>query len=81
MKSYTKIYLKHWGYDESDFIPCLGCGAKACDIHHLVPRSRAKDRLNDITNLVALCRPCHQLAESSQEFNMGLRVKNQLLFI
>ena len=59
MKSYTKKYLDYFGYDEGDFIPCELCGARAVDIHHIHPRSIAMDRLDDISNLAALCRSCH----------------------
>lgn len=75
MKSYTKVYLQHHGYDVSDFIPCLGCGARAVDIHHLEPRSKRPDLLNEPSNLVALCRVCHQRAESDKSFNEMLKEK------
>lgn len=59
MKSYTKAYLKFFGYDENDFIPCSVCGAKAVDIHHIEVRTKGKEYLNDIYNLIALCRKHH----------------------
>ena len=59
MKPYTKTYLNYFGYDVSDFIPCEVCGAEAKDIHHIHARSIKKDLVNDITNLMALCRKCH----------------------
>ena len=73
MKSYTKKYLNYFGYDESDFIPCENCGAKAVDIHHLSPRSIAKAMLNHIENLCALCRPCHIRAGNDYRFNEELK--------
>lgn len=77
MKSYTKKYLQHFGYDVSDFIPCEACGGKATDIHHLVPRSRNMALLNDISNMVALCRPCHTKAETNFKFNNELKMVHQ----
>ena len=72
MKQYTKTYLKYFGFDESDFIPCENCGAKAVDIHHLEPRSVAKAKLNLIDNLMALCRDCH--SKASGRFNNELKL-------
>lgn len=60
MKNYTKTYMQHFGYDTSDFIPCEVCEAKAVDIHHIWARSIKDDLVNDITNIQALCRVCHQ---------------------
>ena len=78
MKSYTKAYMKAFGYDVSDFIPCEGCQSKAVDIHHLVPRSRDKSKLNKVSNLVALCRECHHKAETNVKFNEGLKIIHRL---
>lgn len=62
MKNHTKVYLKHFGYGEQDFIPCECCGNRAVDIHHIVSRGMggvANNRLDIIENLQALCRSCH----------------------
>lgn len=59
MKSYTKEYLKYFGYGLEDFIPCEICNSKAVDIHHIEARSKHKNLLNNIDNLMALCRNCH----------------------
>jgi 5-methylcytosine-specific restriction endonuclease McrA len=76
MKSYTKAFMKHHGYDVSDFIPCLSCGARANDLHHILPRSTHPELLNEVSNLAALCRICHIKAESDKEFNETLKTKN-----
>jgi hypothetical protein len=48
------------GYDESDFIPCEICKAKAVDIHHINARGMGGTGTKDtIENLMALCRTCH----------------------
>ena len=77
MKSYTKVYMKYFGYDVSDFIPCESCGAKAVDIHHLEPKSIAKAKVNLIDNLCAVCRPCHDLAGKNRGFNESLKLKHR----
>ncbi len=60
MQKHTAIYLKHFGYDKSDFIPCECCGSKAVDIHHIKPRGMGGSKFADsIENLMALCRICH----------------------
>ena len=59
MKKYTKVYMNHFNFDVGDFIPCELCGTKATEIHHIEARSLRKDLLNDVTNLMAVCRNCH----------------------
>ncbi len=59
MKSYTKTYLKYFGYSTADFIPCEVCQQKAVDIHHIDARSIQPKLVNDINNLMAMCRGCH----------------------
>jgi ribosome-binding protein aMBF1 (putative translation factor) len=60
MKKHTQVYLKHFKYDTSDFIPCEVCGNKAVDIHHIINRGMgATDQINIIENLMAVCRECH----------------------
>lgn len=60
MKNYTKIYFDYFGYDESDFIPCEICGAKAVDIHHIDCKGMGGSIKKDvIENLMALCREHH----------------------
>lgn len=60
MRNHTKTYLKYFGYDTSDFIPCEMCGLKAQDIHHIEARGMGGSKHADtIENLMALCRQCH----------------------
>lgn len=75
MQKHTKNYLDHHGYTTADFIPCEVCGAKSVDIHHIEPRSKfgskRKEEQDNINNLIALCRICHDKAHSyeySKEF-------------
>jgi len=69
MKNYVKTYMKYFGYDISDFIPCEICGKKSSEIHHLEPRSIAKAKENFIDNLIGVCRECHNLCHSHRKFN------------
>ena len=72
MKNHVKVYMSYYGYGEEDIIPCV-CGKKAVDIHHLVPRGMGGSKLRDnIENLIALCRECHDKAESDKTFNNEL---------
>lgn len=49
------------GYDKSDYIPCELCNSKAVDIHHINCRGMGgTKRVDNIENLMALCRACHQ---------------------
>ena len=78
MKSYTRVYFKYFGYDESDFIACeCGCGKKATEIHHLEARSIAKKELNLIDNLCAVCRECHNRADQDRAFNQFLKMRHR----
>ena len=71
--------MGYYGYGEQDFIPCAVCGLRANDIHHIVYRShfgkKEQDKCNDISNLIALCRSCHNLAHSEILSEETLRSK------
>lgn len=59
MKSYTKVYMRYFGFVTDDFIPCEVCDKKAVDIAHIQSQKRRPDLKNDITNLMAMCREDH----------------------
>ena len=64
MKKHTKLYLQEMGYDETDFICCEVCGAKAVDIHHIEAIGMGGSKTKDVMeNLMALCRSCHYAAD------------------
>lgn len=62
MTNHLKVYLNFFGLSYEEFIPCLLCGKKASEIHHIIPRSQTfgSDRDN-IENLAALCNDCHYM--------------------
>jgi hypothetical protein len=64
MKPHVKIYMRHFSYDESDFIACeCGCGQRAVDIHHVESRGMGgRESMDKIDNLIALSRECHDKA-------------------
>tara|TARA_R100001594_G_scaffold7766_1_gene20731 strand:- start:328 stop:639 length:312 start_codon:yes stop_codon:yes gene_type:complete len=76
MQKHTKVYMKFFGYEEGDYIPCEMCNAAAVDIHHLERRTRNKVTNDYIENIVGLCRSCHINAENDKSFNMYTRIKH-----
>lgn len=60
MKKHTKIYMKFFGYDISDFMPCEVCGGPGVDLHHIDARGMGGSNNKDgISNLMLLCRRHH----------------------
>lgn len=72
MKNHTKIYMKFFGYDVSDFIPCEVCGAQCVDVHHIEARGMGSGKDKDHpANLMGLCRKCHvDYGDKSQFMDM-----------
>ena len=71
MVKYKKIYIDFFGYTIADFIPCEVCMSKSIDIHHI--KFKSQGGKDEIDNLIALCRECHEIAHSSTEFNENLK--------
>ena len=69
--NYKTKYLKHYGYGLQDLVCCKVCGQEAHDIHHI--KYRSQGGTDDIKNLVALCRTCHEKAHKDNEFNERLK--------
>ena len=78
MKKHTKVYLNHFGYDESDWIGCEVCNSTAVDIHHIEARGMGGSGTKDnIENLMALCRDCHLLFGDKVKFKQMLKILHQ----
>lgn len=80
MKIYTKTYLTAFGYDLSDntqFMPCEVCHQKSTEIHHIFSRKRRVDLVNDINNLMAVCRRCHISYGDKEQWMYFLLIKHQ----
>jgi len=43
----------------SDNPLCKQCGRLGEEVHHIVPRHVDPNRMYDVTNLMTLCRACH----------------------
>ena len=79
MQKHTKIYLRHFKYDVSDFVPCEVCGCRAVDIHHIEPRGMGGSKKADtIDNLMALCRECHENLGDKKQHKFRLHLIHQL---
>ena len=76
MVNHKKVYCTFFNLDISDHILCTSCGQVAVDIHHIIPRGMVGSEKDYIENLVALCRKCHDKAESNQSFNNYVKVKH-----
>jgi len=63
VEKHVSNYFKAFGYDKSDTILCEACGAVSVDLHHIEPRSKFgkkhKDEQDHHSNVIALCRACH----------------------
>ena len=72
--------MRFFDYGEQDFVMCEMCQQdRAVDIHHLTKQSKFgnKKEKDYIENLMALCRDCHNKAESNDDsFNMYCRIKH-----
>lgn len=74
MRKHTRIYLDFFGYGEEDFIPCEVCGSKGQDTHHIKARGMGGSKHRDhISNLMCLCRPCHERLGDKKQYMDFLR--------
>lgn len=67
MKNYTKTLFDFFGYDTSDTILCECCSVVAVDVMHLWPKGKYPEIKNDIFNLMAGCRRCHDTLSNKKE--------------
>ena len=70
LPKHVGIYFDYFGYDVNSWIACEVCGVTSVDIHHIIPRSKfgskRKEEQDNIRNLIALCRDCHNLAHDNK---------------
>ena len=70
MQRHVSNYLTARDLTPYEPILCEICGAISVDIHHIVPRSKfgskTKELQDDFSNLIALCRKCHEKAHNEQ---------------
>lgn len=73
MRPHTKLYLKAFGYDTSDFVACEVCGAPAVDINHHPARGMGGTKTPDrIECLIAMCRKHHNDYADKDQFRAWL---------
>jgi len=75
MQKYIKNYCKYHNICEQDVILCEVCGRIAVDIHHIKYRSQGGS--DDVDNLIALCRKCHDLAHAKEITEEELYVRKK----
>lgn len=78
--------MRAMGFNIGDFMPCEACGLQGQDCHHVEPRSsfgsKRKAEQDHHSNLIMLCRACHNDAHgaNSREVKNVLKtiIKNRL---
>jgi len=66
MKKYLRMFMKYYGYTEADSYAelCWYCNKNVwCEVHHIESRGMGGDkkgRRDKISNLIPLCRTCHE---------------------
>lgn len=84
MKKHTRIYLDYFGISPGEPIHCEICGREAHDIHHISARGMGgSDSKDNIENLIALCRECHDKAEAEiypEEYYREIHLNHMKLF-
>lgn len=78
MLPHVKNYFNHFGYGIDDVILCEVCGSKSVDLHHIERRMKGVKRLDDVENIIALCRNCHDKAHSGLLLKVDLQTIHKL---
>ena len=75
MKLHVKNYLEYFGHCVDDVILCEVCNAPAVDFHHIERRGMGggHKRLDEINNIMALCRGCNMEMGDRIEYKKALR--------
>ena len=67
--NHKQVYMKGFDLYPDAIVLCEVCGKVAVDIHHILFKSQLGT--DEIENLIALCRDCHDIAHG--------KVKNETL--
>ena len=82
MKKHTKVYMDFFDIDYDvasgyyDYIKCEMCDNTAVDIHHI--KFKSQGGKDNIDNLIALCRDCHEKAHSGEIPKFKLEINHVL---
>lgn len=67
MKKYLRMFMKYYGYTEADSYSelCWYCAKNVwVEVHHIISRGMGGSKHRDqISNLIPLCRSCHEDSE------------------
>ena len=79
MKPHVRNYYRHHNLAIDDWVGCKVCGTTAVDIHHIEGRGArpngplagrggkvARKQYDSPSNLIALCRGCHERAHANK---------------
>ena len=70
--------MKYFGYGIDDYFACEVCDNRGVDLHHIDARgiggSKTKD---DITNLICVCRQCHNFFGDREQYMEFLKTKHK----
>lgn len=70
--------MDYFGYDVSDFVPCELCGERAVDINHIKARGMGgSKKMDNIENLMAMCRRCHEVMGDKKEVRHILEMAHE----
>lgn len=89
MQKHIKVYRKFYGIGDQDQQPtCALCPEQANDIHHIHSRglkafmyNGCSYGINEILNLIALCRKHHEDAHGGEYTKDYLLAKNEILIL
>jgi len=72
MSNYRKVYAKFFSYGDQDYACCEKCQINPMDsVHHIFNKGAFPGPdVDNITNLIGVCRACHDRAHSSNTEEM-----------
>lgn len=57
---------KNYVFTKRDKETCRVCNNKAYNVHHILPRRDYKHWEKEISNMISLCRECHNKADNNE---------------